>query len=78
MNDIEKIQAILRKISTNDDRINVLSKEEWLKMINQDGYDIEKVLTLTDSRLKEKYQGYTDDKAFFVIACMNMLLKLFL
>lgn len=65
MNDIEKIQAILRKISTNDDRINVLSKEEWLKMINQDGYDIEKVLTLTDSRLKEKYQGYTDDKAFF-------------
>ena len=65
MNDIEEIQAILRKISTNDDRINVLSKEEWLKMINQDGYDIEKVLTLTDSRLKEKYQGYTDDKAFF-------------
>lgn len=65
MNDIEKIQAILRKISTNDDRINVLSKEEWLKMINQDGYDIEEVLTLTDSRLKEKYQGYTDDKAFF-------------
>lgn len=65
MNDIEKIQAILRKISTNDDRINVLSKEEWLKMINQNGYDIEEVLTLTDSRLKEKYQGYTDDKAFF-------------
>ena len=65
MNDIEEIQAILRKISTNDDRKNILSKEEWLKMINQDGYDIEKVLTLTDSRLKEKYQGYTDDKAFF-------------
>ncbi len=65
MNDIDQIKIILEKIRTNDDMINMLSKEEWLKMINQDGYDIEKVLTLTDSRLKEKYQGYTDDKAFF-------------
>lgn len=65
MNDIDQIKIILEKIRTNDDMINMLSKDEWTKMINQDGYDIEKVLTLTDSRLKEKYQGYTDDKAFF-------------
>ena len=65
MNDIDQIKIILEKIRTNADRINMVSKEEWLKMINQDGYDIEKVLTLTDKRLKEKYQGYTDDKTFF-------------
>ena len=65
MNDIDQIKMILEKIRTNADMINMVSKEEWLKMINQDGYDIEKVLALTDSRLKEKYQGYTDDKAFF-------------
>ena len=65
MNDIDQIKMILEKIRTNDDMINMVSKDEWTKMINQDGYDIEKVLALTDSRLKEKYQGYTDDKTFF-------------
>ena len=65
MNDIDQIKMILEKIRTNADMINMVSKEEWIKMINQDGYDIEKVLALTDSKLEEKYQGYTDDKAFF-------------
>ena len=60
MNDIDQIKIILEKIRTNADMINMVSKEEWLKMINQDGYDIEKVLTLTDKRLKEKYQGYCE------------------
>ena len=65
MNDIEQIKIILEKIRTNDDMINMVSKEEWTKMINQDGYDIEKILALTDSKLEEKYAKYTDDKAFF-------------
>ena len=65
MNNLAEIQAILRKISTNDDRVNVLSKEEYVKIINQDGYNIEKVLAETDEKLREKYQRYQDDAAFF-------------
>lgn len=65
MNDTEKIQAILRKISTNDDRRNILSKEEYIKIINQNGYDIENVLAATDKKLRERYQEYHDDTTFF-------------
>ena len=36
MNDIDQIKMILEKIRTNDDMINMVSKDEWTKMINQD------------------------------------------
>lgn len=65
MNDIEQINAILEKIRTNDDMINMPSKEEWLKMINQDGYDIEEAISNSERILREKYANYTDDRAFF-------------
>ncbi len=65
MNDIEQIKIILEKIRTNDDMINMVSKEEWAKMINQDGYDIEAAISNFERILKEKYAKYTDDKAFF-------------
>lgn len=65
MNDIDQIKIILEKIRTNDDMINMLSKDEWTKMINQDGYDIETAISNSERILKEKYAKYTDDKAFF-------------
>lgn len=34
MNDIDQIKMILEKIRTNDDMINMVSKDEWTKMIN--------------------------------------------
>lgn len=45
MNDIDQIKIILEKIRTNDDMINMVSKDEWTKMINQDGYDIETAIS---------------------------------
>ena len=65
MNDIDQIKIILEKIRTNDDMINMVSKDEWTKMINQDGYDIETAISNSERILKEKYAKYTDDKAFF-------------
>ena len=65
MNDIDQIKMILEKIRTNDDMINMVSKDEWTKMINQDGYDIETAISNSERILKEKYAKYTDDKAFF-------------
>ena len=65
MNDIDQIKIILEKIRTNDDMINIPSKDEWTKMINQDGYDIETAISNSERILKEKYAKYTDDKAFF-------------
>ena len=65
MNDIDQIKIILEKIRTNDDMINMVSKEEWTKMINQDGYDIEAAISNSERILKEKYAKYTDDKVFF-------------
>ena len=65
MNDIDQIKIILEKIRTNDDMINMPSKDEWTKMINQDGYDIETAICNSFRILKEKYAKYTDDKAFF-------------
>lgn len=65
MNDIDQIKIILEKIRTNDDMINMVSKGEWTKMINQDGYDIETAISNSERILKEKYAKYTDDKAFF-------------
>ena len=43
----------------------MVSKDEWTKMINQDGYDIETAISNSERILKEKYAKYTDDKAFF-------------
>ena len=65
MNNIDQIKIILEKIRTNDDMINMVSKDEWTKMINQDGYDIETAISNSERILKEKYAKYTDDKAFF-------------
>lgn len=65
MNDIDQIKIILEKIRTNDDMINIPSKDEWTKMINQDGYDIETAISNSERILKEKYAKYTDNKAFF-------------
>lgn len=65
MNDIDQIKIILEKIRTNDDMINMVSKDEWTKMINQDGYDIETAISNSERILKGKYAKYTDDKAFF-------------
>ena len=65
MNDIDQIKIILEKIRTNDDMINITSKEEWTKMINQDGYDVEDTARNSEQILKEKHAKYTDDKAFF-------------
>ena len=65
MNDIDQIKIILEKIRTNDDMINMLSKDEWTKMINQDGYDVEDAARNSEQILKEKHAKYTDDKAFF-------------
>ncbi len=65
MNILEEIKTILEKIRTNDDRINPLTRQEYLQIINKDGYNIEKILAITDKKLREKYQDYTDDKAFF-------------
>ena len=38
MNDIDQIKIILEKIRTNADMINMVSKEEWLKIAKEKGF----------------------------------------
>ncbi len=78
MNDIDQIKIILEKIRTNDDMINIPSKDEWTKMINQDGYDIETAISNSERILKESMLNTLMIKLSLKIVCMNMLLRLFL
>ncbi len=67
---IEQIKIILDKISTNDDYRNPIKSSDFLKYINQDGYNITEMHQQMEEYLKEKLKDYEGRENEFQHDCL--------
>lgn len=67
---IEQIKTLLDRISTNDDYKNPIKSSDFLKYINQNGYDIISIHQHTENYLKEKLQDYLGRENKFQYDCL--------
>lgn len=67
---IEQIKIILDKISTNDDYRNPIKSSDFLKYINQDGYNITEMHQQMEGNLKEKLKDYEGRENEFQHDCL--------
>lgn len=67
---IEQIKTLLDRISTNDDYRNPIKSSDFLKYINQNGYDIISIHQHTENYLKEKLQDYLGRENKFQYDCL--------